>query len=158
MIYGPASFGVYAVYAQLVSIFGEVANGRYEFALIIPDEDREASNLFILSIVVLLSTCCILFLLLLVSHGILLRLLKIDDESGWIFLVPVGVFSYSLYNLLCNWNIRRQELLSSFRAPVSSSRFRTTCSKFFSESFPGHDFRPYMGQDPRRPCGEAWFL
>ena len=92
-LYSPAEFGVFAMYLAVASILGVLVTGRYELAILIPKQDRDAIHIAALSaaLSVLLSG-----LLLLLRHFTLLLLvvgarqftdfwnhaLKIDGTHG----------------------------------------------------------------------------
>lgn len=63
-IFTPEDFGVYAAFFAVVSILVLVVTGRYEVAILLPKEEREAVQLFLISIGLALVSCFLLYLLL----------------------------------------------------------------------------------------------
>ena len=51
-IYAPEDFGVYALFISLATIFGSVANARYELAIMLPKKDEDAINIFALGFII----------------------------------------------------------------------------------------------------------
>ena len=49
-IYTPEDFGVFAVYLSILTIVAVVATGKYELAIMLPEEENDALNLVSLSI------------------------------------------------------------------------------------------------------------
>jgi lipopolysaccharide exporter len=49
-LYGPEAFGFLALFISITSILGVVACMRYELAIMLPQDDREAANLLALSL------------------------------------------------------------------------------------------------------------
>ena len=45
-IYTPEDFGLYAIYGAIITILGTIASGRYELAILLPDKDEDAINIF----------------------------------------------------------------------------------------------------------------
>ena len=45
-LYTPKDFGVLALFVAITSIFGSIANGRYELAIMLPKKDEDAINIF----------------------------------------------------------------------------------------------------------------
>ncbi|MCK5335612.1 MAG: translocase, partial [Gammaproteobacteria bacterium] len=41
-IYTPNDFGVYALFISIATIFGSIANARYEMAIMLPHKDEDA--------------------------------------------------------------------------------------------------------------------
>ena len=120
-IYGPVSFGLFAIFLQLVTIFGNIANGRYECAIILPYDDKEAKNIFFLSLIILSIFSITLVAGISLFHNIITVVLKIDGNARWLYYVPVGTIGFGLYQLLYNWEVRRQKftILSAAR-PIQS--------------------------------------
>src|SRR4051812_4289972 len=51
--FAPDAFGVFALFVAIVSLIGVLGGGRYELAVMLPDDDAEAANLLTLSTLVL---------------------------------------------------------------------------------------------------------
>ena len=60
-IYTPEDFGVLALFVAITTIFGTIANGRYELAIMLPKKDEDAINIFALGFII---TCFISLILL----------------------------------------------------------------------------------------------
>jgi len=59
-IYTPEEFGIYAIFVSIILIFSVISNGRYELAVVLPEKDEDAINVFALGLIINVS----LFLLL----------------------------------------------------------------------------------------------
>ena len=59
-IYTPEDFGVLALFVAITSIFGSIANGRYELAIMLPKKDENAINIFALGLIITFSMSFIL--------------------------------------------------------------------------------------------------
>ena len=51
-IYTPEDFGILALFVAISTIFGSIANGRYELAIMLPKKDEDAINIFALGFIV----------------------------------------------------------------------------------------------------------
>lgn len=60
--FSPEELGEYAVYISVISIVGTIAPGRLEMAIMLPENDKEAYNIFVLSIMSILFVGGIFFL------------------------------------------------------------------------------------------------
>ena len=106
-LYSPADFGVLAVYLYLVTTLVIVASFRYESALPIPEDDREAVQLL---------ACCLLLVALttsLASVGLYLARNRILAWMGspalaaYLWLVPVSILGAGAYQVFNCWAIRK---------------------------------------------------
>ena len=50
-LYSPEDFGLLAVYASLLALIGVISSLRYELAIPLPEDDTEAANVAVLSLI-----------------------------------------------------------------------------------------------------------
>ena len=67
-LYQPQDFGLLAVFAALVSIMGVVSGLRYPSAIALPDNDKEADALLLLSLLVVSAISGLMVIPLLLFH------------------------------------------------------------------------------------------
>jgi O-antigen/teichoic acid export membrane protein len=120
-IYTPEDFGLLALFIAITSIFGSIANGRYELAVMLPKKDENAIN--ILALGVLIVTLLSLFLLILVVffNVYFTKLLGNEEISVWLYFVPITVFFMGLFNMLNYFNNRKKYYKDIAKATVVKS-------------------------------------
>ncbi|MCP1292064.1 lipopolysaccharide biosynthesis protein [Chromobacterium sp. S0633] len=108
-LYNPHEVGVQAVYVSWLSTLAVLATARYEMAIVLPAEERRASNLMGLSI------ACALALSLLVGvavafdgHAHIARHLGAPELEPWLLLLPLSVALAGLMQAWTNWNNRHR--------------------------------------------------
>lgn len=102
-MYDPASFGLSAMFFSIASVLAVLACLRYEVTIVLPDDDGDAANILVLSVV---STAAYSLLLASVIYSI----------SGWfesthaifevLWVIPVYVFLSGLTLGLSFWSTR----------------------------------------------------
>lgn len=107
-IYTPKDFGVLALFVSIITIFGSIANARYELAIMLPEKDEDAINIFALGFIINCILSLILMLLAIGFNDIFTRLLDNQEISFWLYFVPLAVFFTGLFNLLNYFNNRRK--------------------------------------------------
>jgi O-antigen/teichoic acid export membrane protein len=107
-IYTPEDFGVLALFVAISSIFGSIANGRYELAIMLPKKDEDAINIFALGFIISSSLSLVLLMLVLLFHDYFTTLLNNDEIGIWLYLVPITVFLTGMYNVLNYFNNRKK--------------------------------------------------
>ena len=107
-IYTPEDFGVLALFVAITSIFGSIANGRYELAIMLPKKDENAINIFALGLIITFSMSFILLVLVVLFNEQITELLKNDEISVWLYFVPIAVLFIGLYNMLAYYNNRKK--------------------------------------------------
>ncbi|MBT2686424.1 oligosaccharide flippase family protein [Bacillus sp. ISL-37] len=105
-IYSPEQFGVLALFVAITSIFSAIVNGRYEFAIMLPDKDEDAVNILALSLLIALSVSTLLFLVILLFQDFILSILGNNEIKPWLFFIPLVVLMSGIYNALNFMNTR----------------------------------------------------
>lgn len=105
-LFTPEDFGVLALYVAITGIFGAIANGRYELAIMLPQEDSEARVIVALGILVAVSISIILLIAVLVSGEWLAATLGQEGSTWWLLFAPLSVLLIGLFNMLNYYNNR----------------------------------------------------
>jgi O-antigen/teichoic acid export membrane protein len=117
--YTPDIFGAYSVYLSLVGILAIVSSFKYELAIILPRKDKEAANIFFLTVIINAIFNVILIFVILIWRDKILNFFNLSEKfSDYIYFVPLGIFFYSFYQSINNWLVRRKGFL-----PISINKF-----------------------------------
>jgi O-antigen/teichoic acid export membrane protein len=118
-LYPSEIFGAYAVYLSLVGILAIISSFKYDLAIILPKKNKDAANIFFLTVLINLAFNVILLLVILIWQHQFLRFFNLPEKfSDYLFFVPLGIFFYGFYQSLNNWLIREKAFL-----PVSINKF-----------------------------------
>jgi O-antigen/teichoic acid export membrane protein len=105
-LYTPEDYGNLALFVSITTIFGTIANGRYELAIMIPKDDEDAINVaaagFIFNVII--STLC--FFVILIFNKNIIKLLKAGTIAPWLYVAPLTVFFIGLFSILNYTNSR----------------------------------------------------
>jgi O-antigen/teichoic acid export membrane protein len=107
-IYTPEDFGVLALFIAITSIFGSIANGRYELAIMLPKKDEDAINIFALGFVITTIVSFILLLTVVIFHDHFVTILNNKEIGFWLYFIPIAVFLTGIFNLLNYFNNRKK--------------------------------------------------
>jgi len=107
-LFAPEAFGVSALFMSLVGILVVVACLRYETAILVPEQEEEAANVFGLSIAISIFVTLLAFPLFGFGARTLANTLKSPEFTPYVALVPVGVFLCALTLTLDAWSTRRR--------------------------------------------------
>lgn len=108
-IYTPNDFGVLALFVAITSIFGSIANARYELAIVLPEKEEDSINLVALSVLIAFVLSTILFICILIFHAKIISLIGNADIGLWLYFIPVTVFFMGLFNALNYLNTRLKD-------------------------------------------------
>lgn len=102
-LFSPEQFGLFALYFSISQIFAVFVTGRYESAIILPDEEDDAVNLLALSISITIAVTLILVLLVFAARFVLADILHKAGLYKLILLMPLTVLSIGFYNTFNLW-------------------------------------------------------
>ena len=120
-LYTPEDFGVFALFFAITSIFGSIANGRYELAIMLPKKDEDAINIFALGFIINIAMSLSLLLIVLIFHDYIVKLLNNKEISPWLYFIPISVFLMGIFNLLNYFNNRMKQYKDLAKANVYKS-------------------------------------
>ena len=105
----PEDFGVYGLYVSICSIFGIVASGKYDVAIMLPKKKEDSINILFLSFLItfLFSTFC--FSLLNIFDDVFFKLTNSKFLKEYYFIIPISIFLISMNQSLIVWFNRNKK-------------------------------------------------
>lgn len=132
-IYNPDDFGLFAIIFGISSIISTVIGGRYEIALVQPENDRESLNLSFISAMSMIFFTSIFTLFIIFFENQLNQILNINKDI--IILIPLMSFFIGLFNILNMLNTRFELYKSIAFAKISRSVIQNLLPVILSFSF-----------------------
>lgn len=108
-IYTPSDYGVLAVFVTCSSLCAVAATLRYDLAILLPADERDAMALTILCGLCVLCGAAVVFLFILICHNSLLQVLRTSAVAMWMYLVPVSVVFVGWSSGLNYWLNRQKQ-------------------------------------------------
>lgn len=105
-LYKPEDFGLLAVYASLLALIGVISCLRYELAIPLPEDDVEAANLAVLSLLLVAVSTVLTAVLVFMLGTSIAFLLSVPALSNYLWLLPVGVLLSGAYSVFSYWSLR----------------------------------------------------
>jgi O-antigen/teichoic acid export membrane protein len=96
-LYSPDSFGKVALIMSISSILAVFATGRYEMAIILPKETKDALSLVMLTCILSLFFSIALAIAIFVFDNQICHILKDKKIVIWLYFIPLFVFFTSIY-------------------------------------------------------------
>jgi O-antigen/teichoic acid export membrane protein len=106
-LYKPEEFGAFALYMAIASIFSVVVSGRYELAVILPEDDEEAINVVALSIILSFIVSGTILIAILLLRKILPRMVGNEGAASWIYFIPLTILLTGIFNTFYYWSTRK---------------------------------------------------
>ena len=120
-LYTPEDFGVLALFSALTAILSISATGKYELALVLPEDEKDSLTLAILAFFINLIFSFILFIIVVLFTDGIAALLNNPGIADWLYLVPLVTFLMGLLNVLNYLNINYEKYGVIARANIYRS-------------------------------------
>lgn len=108
-IYLPEDFGILAVFNSVVVLVTVISSLRYEITIPLTKTKSEAANMIIVCIAILLGFCLMSTLAIALFGSELIHITGQTHLSGYIWLVPIGIFAVGGYQILNYIGIRESK-------------------------------------------------
>lgn len=125
-LYSPKDFAILATYAAIVSIVSIAACLRFEVAIPIAENDKEAKNLLLLSFI---SLVCVSGVTLFIAFLIHIKLINIFERSEilpYIFLIPIGILGTGIYSIMQYWATRSRRFTQIAKTRINQALISVT--------------------------------
>lgn len=107
-IFSPEIYGVASVFFSIVTIITVFSCLRYELAILLPEDDKDAGALFLTCLLILICVSLVCIPVLFLFGDLIAELLGNAAVKNYLFLIPIAVFIDGLYIALRYWNTRRK--------------------------------------------------
>lgn len=102
-LYTPEDFGLVALFVACASVLSILATGRYELAITLPESDKEAANLLVLTLkLCAVTSFCLIIPIALLNEWIAEQLGN-SEIAPWLYLLPISVMALGTYNAMQMW-------------------------------------------------------
>ncbi|MEI7499780.1 MAG: oligosaccharide flippase family protein [Bacteroidota bacterium] len=109
-LYTPADFGTFTFIISIVGGFGLIATLRYEMAIVLPKEDKNAVNLVFISLGTAFIMCLGIAIGIFVFNIWFLKSSLIYQAfKNWLYVIPVMVLLLSAGNVFQHWFNRHKD-------------------------------------------------
>ncbi len=108
-IYTPEYFGLLALFISIAGILSVVVCWRYELAIVLPEENKDAANLLILSVIINIGMCLFTLLAVLFLAKTFGGWLGVPEMVSWFWLLPISLFLVGIYQSFNYWSTRNKQ-------------------------------------------------
>lgn len=120
-LFTPENFGLLALFSTSVGIISRVGALCYERAIVLPSNNRDAINIFFLSVATLLFTTLITFTLVVFFNSDIADSLGNPEFSFWLWFVPGGILLAGMVKIMSSWRSRYKEFKQIGYARISEA-------------------------------------
>lgn len=105
-IYHPSDFGTLQIFISLMSLVVIAASGRYEIAVLLPEDEQSAITVLALSLCCVSVTTVLCIVVVVICHFRWVLPSSVLALHGMLWLLPVSVFGGGIYQSLNYWALR----------------------------------------------------
>lgn len=125
-LYKPEDFGAFAQYTSLLSVLSVIVCGRYELAIVLPERDEDAANVWLLSIIFCFLISLLVLFTILFSGNKIADLLNTPILRYWLWFLPLSVVTNGIFRTLNYWSTRRRHFKRLAMRQVTQSGVTAT--------------------------------
>lgn len=132
--YGPEAFGILTIYVSISELLIGIAGFKYEYAIVSTKRLKDTVNILAGAVLI---TCLVAICTLVgvtIFHYFFNGIESVDKLQGLIFLIPVSVFAFGIYNSI-NFRLNRQALFFRITGGKVTNTFFAETSKLASGFF-----------------------
>lgn len=108
-LYSPEEFGRFALYMAITMIASVLVTGRYELAILLPRQDRDALQITALAIVLSMTISTALLLIVIFLAQPMAVLLGDAALIPWLYWIPASTLLLGIYQSLNYWSNRKAQ-------------------------------------------------
>lgn len=127
--YRPEDYAALALFIAISSFIGVIVGGRYEFSLMLPENNNEGMALMVLATMLACIASCIVGLFILLGNGLVDRFYGDILNASIVFLLPLGILCYTLNNIGEKWHVRTKQYVYISRVKIVQAVIRV-CVQF----------------------------
>lgn len=118
-LYTPEDFGMLSLFMSFVTIIAVVASVRYELAIMLPKEEKDARNILVLSIIICTGISVLTLIAVVLFNQELARFMGDERIGAWLYWAPLTIFFMGIYQAFNFWSTRRKTFKSNAISRVS---------------------------------------
>lgn len=141
-------FGTAALYVTAVGMLVAIANLKYESAIVLPDDDREANHLVAGGVLITALIALIAWLLIFFNESWLVKRFSLANEETWyLHFLPISIFLVSSFQCFNLYLIRKKAFKDAAKNKVyrRSSEAAAQCASGYFGSNTGLLFGNLVG-------------
>jgi len=131
-LYTPVEFGLYSLFLSIIVIVGSISSLKYDQAIMLPKEDKDAQALVFLSFLITLGISFLSFLVIALFYDFFVDYFEGMKYAIW--LIPFAVLLTGLIQIFTAYSSRKQyyKMLASTRVANSATLVSVqTLSRYF---------------------------
>ncbi|ANS76603.1 hypothetical protein AWM70_20150 [Paenibacillus yonginensis] len=136
-LYTPEEYGTFSMYVSMIGMLLMLVSFAYEYAITLPEDDRTASEIVRLCLLICVAVSLLVFAAMAVLRRPLGRWLNEPDLPNYFVLFAVSLLASGFYQILSTWAVRKQYFRRLSRTKYTQSIGQIGGQLAFSLLHPG---------------------
>ena len=141
--FNPEDFGLYGLYISICSIFGVIAGGKYDVAIMLPKRKSDSLNILTLSFLITFIFSSLCFSILNIFSDVFFDLTQSTLFKDYYFIIPLSIFLISINQSIIVWLNRNKQYNNIATQNLIKSSFKFRSRTFFWNKI--HEYWSYLG-------------
>ena len=125
--FSPEEFGIYAFYISVCTIFGSIANGKFDIAIMLPKKNIDSVNIFILSILISFTFSVLILIVLYLFKNLIFRNEYVVFVKLY-YVFPITIFFIALNSSILSFFNRQ----TAYNEIAKNNVIKSTTNSFSS--------------------------
>ena len=125
--FSPEEFGIYAFYISVCTIFGSIANGKFDIAIMLPKKNIDSVNIFILSILISFTFSVLILIVLYLFKNLIFRNEYVVFVKLY-YIFPITIFFIGLNSSILSFFNRQ----TAYNEIAKNNVIKSTTNSFSS--------------------------
>ena len=108
-IYSPEEFGLFAVFLALFSILSALVTGRYEMAIMLPEDEKDSLSLFHLSLIFSFTFSAFIAVIIFLFSAEISDFFNNQELNFWLYFLPFSIFFAGIFQTFNYWLNRNKD-------------------------------------------------
>lgn len=105
-LYTPSEFGFYSLFISIITIVGNISSLKYEQAIMLPKNNKDANALLFLSLIITLATSLLSLFIVIIFNSFILN--YFNNNKVLVYLIPLGILLIGVLQILNAYSSRNQ--------------------------------------------------
>ncbi len=105
-LYSPADYGAWSLILGFYMIIFVIVSWRYESAIVLPEKDEEAVNVFAISFLLVIVMTCITTIVIGFFGSHIATLIRVRPYQQWLWCIPILLVLSGMYQTCNFWHTR----------------------------------------------------
>lgn len=126
-LYSPTDYGELALFISILGGLTIISCWQYEMAIVLPEKDEDAANIFILSILITVAMSVLTLVVLFVVEEIYELAAGVSLMKSWLWLLPISLFLMGTYQSFKYWFTRKKQFRQTGSSQLSQAVVSSAC-------------------------------